>query len=439
MRLALQIHPHDVRDEGAEQVVRNVVERAGIRLIAPETGTLEERHPYPKGELPHNPRRRVTTTEATLEVPLPAESFGGLPVRPRLSAAAQSGEDYLTDLRRAAEPAGVAVVPWVKALNGAFAGEPEAVCVRTLDGQPVPTWLCPNRKETEEYVFRLVTGILARHPAQAVLLDRLRYPDWSGAQVAPERMLTCFCDCCQERMAQAGINVEEVRAALGQVRSGLGTGECPAALPPEPVNVIEQWLKFRRVSITKLAERLGRRLRSWCQAHGSGTRYWLNLWPPSFAGFLGQDYAALGKVCDGAKHFPYHRLGGGADLEGLVTALSGTADPGAQERVFGLIQRALGFPYAQDFAQFKAEGLPLGFVARETAAAKRAFGRTEIFTGIQVWDTPTEEIARTVRAALEGSADGLFFYCYGWATLEALDAIGDVVRSLGLESAEHEC
>lgn len=432
MRFAIQVHPHDVRDEGAEQVVRNIVERAGIRFIAPETGTLEERHPYPKGELPHNPRRRVTVTKATLEVPLSPELFRGLPIWPQLSSAARIGQDYLTDLRKAAQPAGAEVVPWVKALNGAFKGRREAICVRTLSGELVPTWLCPNQPETEEYVWRLVTGILERHPSQAVLLDRLRYPDWSGAQVSPERMLTCFCNCCRERMTQSGIEVGVLRVALSQLMFNLSHAE-GGVLPkflPEQAEAIKGWILFRRASITGLTERLGRRLKSWWRKQGMSTRYWLNLWPPSFAGFLGQDYEALGKVCDGAKHFPYHRLGGGADLAGLVTALTGPADVGAQERTFHVITAALGLPYALGFEQFKAEGLPVDFVARETALAKHAFGQTEVFTGIQVWDTPEKEISLAVKAAREASADGFFFYCYGWATLEALDAVGRVVRSL---------
>lgn len=433
MRFAIQVHPHDVRDEGAEQVVRNIVERAGIRFLTPETGTLEERHPYPKGELPHNRRRRVAVTRATLEVPLSPELFRGLPVWPRLSPVARRGQDYLTDLRKAAQLAGAEVIPWVKALNGAFEGEREAICVRTLSGELVPTWLCPNQPETEEYVWRLVRGILERHPSQAVLLDRLRYPDWSGARVSPERMLTCFCHCCRERMTQSGIEVGVLRVALSQLISGLSHPEGASwrRLTPEQQEAVKGWLLFRRVSMAGLAGRLGRRLKAWWGERGMRTRYWLNLWPPSFAGFLGQDYEALGKVCDGAKHFPYHRLGGGADLAGLVTALAGPSDVGAQERTFHAITEALGLPYAPGFEQFKAEGLPVDFVARETALAKHAFGRTEVFTGIQIWDTPEEEIALAAKAALEACADGLFFYCYGWATLEALDAVGRVVRGSG--------
>ena len=69
MDKTIQIHPHDVRDEGAEIVVANIVDRAGIKTIIAETGTLEERHPYPRGELEHNPVHKVVYTDACFEVP----------------------------------------------------------------------------------------------------------------------------------------------------------------------------------------------------------------------------------------------------------------------------------------------------------------------------------------------------------------------------------
>jgi len=429
---AIHVHPHDVRDEGASRVVEEITNRTGLRTIVAEVVTLEERHPYPRGQLPHNPRHSVIVSRATLEVPLAAGLFAGLSVRPLLSSAARAGEDYLQTLRAAAQPHGTAVIPWLKALNGAFAGEPEAICVRIVGGKPIATWLCPNRAETAEVVSRLAQGVLERHPATAVLLDRFRYPDWSGAEVAPERLLTCFCDTCRELMEKDGIDLVLLETELARLTALAHRDPrllLTRGLPLPARDALEHWLAFRQKSITTLVTTVAERLRAWGRETGHfAGELWLNLWPPSFAPLLGQDYRALGTVCDGAKHFPYHRLGGGADLAGLVESIAGRERPALREEVFRALLALLRLPGAPTLESFLREGFPVEFVKRETALAKEAFGPgTPVFAGIQAWDTPLEEIGTACRAARNGGADGLFFYCYGWAGLEALDEIGRIL------------
>jgi len=422
---AMHVHPHDIRDEGAAVVVGNIVDRAHIKTIIAEATTLEERHPYPRGVLPHNPVRGVFVSHATLEVPFGGETFRDLAVRPVLSPAAADGQDYLGSLRDAAAGSGAEVIPWLKALNGAFAGGIDRVCVRTISGEPVPTWLCPTRPETAEFVLRLVRSVQERYQSSALLLDRLRYPDWSGANVNPERMLTCFCDVCRKRMQLDGIDLTLLKRSLLSLRA-VSPGGLQEAHNRANLEMIERWLAFRQARITELAGLISADLRDYNQVTGVNTAFWLNLWPPSFARFMGQDYHALGLLCEGAKHFPYHRLGGGADLAGLVDAL--VPERVAREPMFQTVLGLLGMPYRLTYEQFKADGLPVTFVAEETSKAKSAFGADKgIFTGVQIWDTPVSEIDRAYQAAKLGKADGVFFYCYGWAALAALDAVGGIV------------
>ena len=91
MLYAIHVHPHDIRDEGAERVVRNIVELAKIKTIIAEAVSLEERHPYPSGVLPHNPKHSVFVSKATLEVPLADNVFAGSPVRPKASEPVLAG------------------------------------------------------------------------------------------------------------------------------------------------------------------------------------------------------------------------------------------------------------------------------------------------------------------------------------------------------------
>ncbi|MCL6613674.1 MAG: hypothetical protein K6U03_03465 [Firmicutes bacterium] len=425
MRCAIQVHPHDVRDEGAERVIGNIVERARLRNVIVEINTIEERHPYPSGVLSHNPLHKMVFTRGTMEIPLAKETFAGLSFHPRFSPQAVCGEDHVKELIAAASPLGVSVIPWVKALNGAYEGDD--AFVRTIDGEPVRTWLCPTRPETLTYLHRLVREICRRYLPPAILLDRLRYPDWSGATVSWTRGLTCFCRYCLEAMKEEGLRVEEVRLALNRLRENL-RGPLPRTKKETGIpSVLLAWLRFRQSRITRLAESLHDELRSWCRENERRVEFLLNLWPPAFAPWLGQDYHALGRLCDGAKHFPYHRLGGGADLAGLIESLVPGGDEEERDHLFGALLGLLGLPYRLRFSSFRDQGFPVDFVATETAKAKAAFGRTPIYTGIQTWNLPLHEIRMAVEAARRGGADGLFFYCYGWSTLEALDEIGRIV------------
>jgi|LSQX01.3.fsa_nt_gb hypothetical protein len=428
MEKTIQVHPHDVRDEGAETVVANIVDRAGIRTIIAETGTLEERHPYPRGELEHNPVHKVVYTDACFEVPHSSAWFEDLPFRPRLSPQALAGHDYIQELAGAASVTRAEVLPWVKALNAAFEGDVDEACVRTFRGEPIPTWLCPNNPLTERYVKRLILGMLDRYPSRAILVDRLRYPDWSGATVSVERMLTCFCPHCVPLMEEAGVDVDRLTQIFEEFSEERLT--LVNWLKDEPTSLLLQsWLRFRQRSISSLAERIWSSVQRWQAQKEAKTAFWLNLWPPSFAALLGQDYASLGRVCEGAKHFPYHRLGGGADLAAFVLALAGEGSTARQEEVFRLLRGLLKLGDVT-FSEYRRNGLPLSFVSEQTRWGKNLFDQNNIFAGIQIWDIPVEEIRTTVEAALEGGADGLFFYCYGWATLAALDTVGEIVREL---------
>lgn len=428
MQNTIQVHPHDVRDEGAKAVLKNVVERASIPTIIAETGTLEERHPYPSGQLEHNPVQSVVYTDACFEIPESEGWFSELPFRPRLSQQARAAQDYIQDLRDLAPQYGAEILPWIKALNAAFEGDVEQACVVTFSGEQIPTWLCPNNPLTETYVRSLILTMLERYPSRAILVDRLRYPDWSGATVSVKRMLTCFCPHCIARMESAGMNTRFLRQLLESL------SQEPLQLVSwlhqegKEAEVLRAWFNFRMQSINRLASKIWLDIKAWRQERGVEVDYWLNLWPPSFAPLLGQNYKSLGKYCEGAKHFPYHKLGGGADLAAFVKALAGhTAIK--QEEVFRELSILLGLDLLT-FEEYQKAGLPVSFVAEQTRQGKDAFGGNKIFTGIQIWDIPEEEIKTTIEAALDGGADGLFFYCYGWASLSALDHVGEYLRTL---------
>lgn len=58
---------------------------------------------------------------------------------------------------------------------------------------------------------------------------------------------------------------------------------------------------------------------------------------------------------------------------------------------------------------------------------------TFIFSGIQMWNLPPDELIQAVRAAKASACDDLLYYCYGWADQALFDAVGENEKAKGME------
>ncbi len=407
IRTGIHVHPHDLVDEGAQ----TVIDRIGALLpgVDPIVGvnTLFERHPYPTGVLPHNPRHRVIQTRGRLA--LASSRYGRLRVRQRVEDLTPVIVDAFTAARRA----GMRPIAWFSCLNGAYTDASRIATVETLDGSKVPQWLCPARPESLRHALELCRLVIDSLDADEILVDRIRYPDWSGQSVVAERLLSCFCPACRQRLTAAGLDVERLGGQLTSMWRAAGPGAVRGW--PED-DAARRWLKVRADTITDFVQSLRESL--WKEF--PHVRLYLNLWPPSQAYLLGQDFRALRAHCDGAKFFPYHRLGGGAALGHLVD----TVPPPQRERVFQDLLKAWNLPYRISYAEFLRCGLPEDFVADETRQAVALMAPRPVFSGIQLWDLPAESVRSAIQAALRPGPRGLFLYCYGWTPLPVLQETG---------------
>lgn len=407
MRTGIHVHPHDIVDEGPKTVIGR------LQALMPGTdpiigvNTLFERHPYPAGALPHNPLHGVVRTKGRLALSSPA--YKRLRVRQRIEECSEAIMRTFTVARRA----GMRPLPWLSCLNGAYTLASRSCAVQTWDGTCVPEWLCPAQPESLHHAIELCRLAIGSLGACELLLDRVRYPDWSGAVVAPERLLSCFCPACRQRIAATGIDVEQLIARLHSMKCTPRPGFSRAWLEDDTVKA---WLRVRSDIVTDFV----RRLREELKREFPRTHIYLNLWPPSQSYLLGQDYRRLQPHCDGAKFFPYHRLGGGAALAHLVDDVP----PAYRETFFRGLLELWGLSYAISYEDFQAEGFPETFVTDETRNAVALMAPKPVFTGIQLWDLPVDRVLRGVQAALSPRPQGLFLYCYGWTSLSVLGAVG---------------
>jgi hypothetical protein len=411
----IHLHPHDILDEGTDAILRRIDGLADTDLLFVEVNTIFERNPYPTGVLPHNPVHDVVLGTGTLHARLPASTTR---IFQRVDPSVLAGVDPLRTVVEATLDTRFKVVPWVNVLNGDFLGAALENAVVDHRGDPIDHWLCPNAADVSAMWVETLSAIQTTYGLSTFLIDRIRYPDWAGVRVNPRGLLTCFCRHCRLAMDRDGIDAGAVTRQLDRVIGQVKRGEFDGAadgLRHDPV--LRDWHSFRQRSVTALIQRLR------AGTEGHAIELWLDLWPPAYSWILGQDYTALTRVSRVLKHFPYHKLGGGADVQGLITHIA--RDETSRELAFDAFKRLFSLPFALTYAQFSARGFPIEFVRQQNDRVRQlSLPGTVVYSGIQMWNVSPAELLDAIEAADTSACDDIIYYCYGWAGDALFDAAG---------------
>jgi len=418
----IHLHPHDIYDEGPEQIFRYIEQMGDIRCIFPEMNTIFERNPCPKGELPHNPVHSFVHGNGRLHIP------HGLLIADQNLYQKQdemilSGKDPLFILQTHKKHADYHIVPWLNVLNGDFAGHRlEENQVIDFRGRTVPHWLCPNGPDVVPMWAKLLLETTERYGWDTYLIDRIRYPDWSGEKINPAGIFSCFCRHCRNLMAEQGLMETQLIKSMERFSQLMDDKNYDLAVSYFRVSpALQQWVRFRQESVSNLVEKLVHQIKPL----NPQIRIWIDLWPPSYAWLLGQDYARLTQYANTLKHFPYHKLGGGADVQGLIEYF-GKSD-NEKEEVFQAFLKFFGFDFNISYEQFQQSGYPLQFIHTENKKVRTlSQPGTFIYSGIQMWNISPGELEEAILAARQSEADDVIYYCYGWAQVEHFQTVGKV-------------
>jgi hypothetical protein len=181
-----------------------------------------------------------------------------------------------------------------------------------------------------------------------------------------------------------------------------------------------KWLKFRQGQVERMVAIAAD------EARRQGGSLWLDVWPPSYGWLLGQDLTQMARFGSWVKPFTYHRLAGGADIAGFISSLA--PDDAGRQRMYEAYLRFFGFPGPRDFNEFADRGLDPAFVTEETALAKRMIaGQSSLAAGLQLWRVGPDAARAAVEQALLAGPEGIFFFCYGWATEEEMIAAREAI------------
>ena len=90
----------------------------------------------------------------------------------------------------------------------------------------------------------------------------------------------------------------------------------------------------------------------WCKQTAGGITLWLDL-ATSLQLVLGQNYHELARYSSTLKHFPYHKLGGGADVQRLINHFAHDSE---SQKAFIAFKRLFELPYDNPYETFKQQG-----------------------------------------------------------------------------------
>jgi len=441
--VGMQVHAHDLKDEGAETVLKNMHEKAHVTNVFPTANYIEERHPYPRGTLPHNPKRSVYFSKGGLYFEFQNHYYEKTKLRPlRTTEEGMTEFDALKATTEAAGSLGMNVFPWIIALNDpVVASTYPTHNMIDVFGNRVSGWLCPNSRDVRNYLVGIVKNILGEYEVSGLFLDRIRYPIRISRENDFGDAFSCFCRNCQRQAREKRLDLLHIRNELRKILKvaktklltvvetydSIRTGCLDVAKFFIDNDDLAEWIQFRQSSINDLVEEVQFSAR----ATNDRVEFCLDLWPPSYSWLLGQNYRNLGRLCDSLKLFPYHKLGGGVDISALFDELRGIIPNLEVDKCLRLFYRFFGFRGPKNLTQFRTEGFPSDFVYNETLKAMGEIQKQiDVYVGVQLWNITRAEIEETLAKIAKANPTGFIYYCYGWAPFENFETAGSFVKNV---------
>jgi hypothetical protein len=278
-----------------------------------------------------------------------------------------------------------------------------------LKGDPIPghnnlpefTFICPNQPSSQEFIAARVEKVIQRGIYQGLFLDRIRFP---SPAASPEIFLGCFCEYCRRSAAETGIDLDEVRHQITSMlaekdRRILFTKslfDCNS----EPDSVLAALLRFRANCVTLWVASICRQLSA------SGIESGLDCFSPSLAWMVGQDLAALDKVCDWMKIMTYPHTYGPAGLPYELLGLLDWLHNWNTGNELDILRECSGLDLPQTREDLASIGLSSEIIRKEIESGKR-MGVKTLLAGLALVDIPGINRVNIDHLEASQNADGI--------------------------------
>jgi hypothetical protein len=255
----------DVLDEGAESVLDNIAERAGVAAV-----TVAAKYHAVSDVYPHNPVRRVATLPPGVFYHPDMARYSGEAIKPSVSPVAE-GRDVLQELLVAAGPRQMGVAAWAVMFHHDEARRGTPALQVNCFGDEMAGALCPSHPDAQRFAELLVDEI-SGYPVETVRLESLHFHGINHGH-HHERLLEpfgavalfalglCFCGWCLQRAEGEGVDARSLaahaRRSLAKVFDGA------AGQPLAEASLVELcgddalgYLTVREHTVTEVAARL---------------------------------------------------------------------------------------------------------------------------------------------------------------------------------------
>ncbi|MBM4084064.1 MAG: hypothetical protein FJ272_04665 [Planctomycetes bacterium] len=372
MYSALWMFAWDLQDEGVEKVLGFAAD-CGLSAVQIASS-------YHAGNfiLGHNPKRVAYFPEDGVAYFHPhLELYAGTKLKPKIAEVSRR-TDWFAEAGQRLDRFGLKLVAWTVCCHNTRLGLLHPDCVsRNVFGDPYYHALCPSNDDVRAYVVALVKDLAANYPMYAVQLESPEFMglvhghhhERQGVVLDPlsvSLLSLCFCEACLRKAGERGIDAQKLRATLRE--------HLRAVLDRAPFYPLDR--PGDMAGLLAACPELGR-----------------------FAEFREQIALSLLKeIRDG--------MGGTKSKLFLLG--------GPSERRIGLVDAFEIGIYGKK--PFEAEGIV-------SKAARAIRGRVELHAGIRVGFNSISgpgDLTDTVRSVKDADGDGVLFYNYSEAPLEAL-------------------
>ena len=331
-----------------------------------------------------------------------------------------------------------------------------AVAVRNMEGDRSPHWMCPSNPDVRNYFYGRALDILAhQRSVREIELDVVSIdfydpqvvPEWVTPELSPLKELaagSCFCDHCQKKATEAGLDIPRVIAQIkdvGRQANDLSYENFKGVADAyrgvfDIVRLIlrhaelVRWLDFRGT----LVDDFVRGIRGAIQRTGRDVLVTSDFCSPSFSWKLGQIYANQPSVTDAIKLMLYHRRIGSFEVKPLRN-ISRAIPLAKESEILDQYYRLKGFSGPGTFEEFAARGIDVENVYYEVKKAKRETNREYPIIAGLVGDPPAtaKDVREAVEAAFRGGADGYMLHqWYHGTPKENVEAFGEKLKELGV-------
>jgi len=296
--------------------------------------------------------------------------------------------------------------------------------INGYQGKSEFTFLCPNRPDVQESIFKEIESIIQRGLFKGLFLDRIRFP---SPTFSLDKDLACFCEHCQLAAVKFNLDLQAVRKQIKEFLSRPG-GRAQlfrCFFKNQLVdNPIINFLNFRGSSITNLVASISKRLR----VNGLNTA--LDCFSPSLTRLVGQDLTELVPHSVWIKIMTYPRTYGPAGLPfELINLLNWLEceEPGSG---ISTLRKVVDLKVPSKRKQLDEIGLPSLVISNEIKLAKK-MGLNEVFAGIALVQLPginlisSDQVCADLQAAR--MADGVVL---SWDLWHITDEVLNIIKKI---------